>query len=258
VISDGDMDVDVTRPHIGRIYDYVLGGSYNYEPDRRAAATMIANMPAYPRWARANRAFLGRVGDLWASQGRARVLDLGSGLPTQGHFDTRLAGARVLFSDFDPLTVAQGRQLLASSPGMAYVEADVREPDALLAQADAFFGGERVLAVGCIGVLYFLSDDVLRRLMGRLHAFCAPGSTMALSFPTLPEAAVTDEFRETIREMSTVARIDFFIRTPEQIAELVAPWRMTAEPLEPPLAAAASGDRPIDRLEMFGAFAEHA
>lgn len=31
------VTIDLTRPHIGRVYDYVLGGTYNYEADRIAA-----------------------------------------------------------------------------------------------------------------------------------------------------------------------------------------------------------------------------
>jgi hypothetical protein len=46
------MAIDDPHPQIGRIYDYVLGGTYNGEADRRAAEAMIARMPAYPRWAR--------------------------------------------------------------------------------------------------------------------------------------------------------------------------------------------------------------
>lgn len=248
------MADDGARPHISRIYDYLLGGTHNHEADRRAAEGMIARMPAYPVWARANRDFLGRVGERWAAEGRARVLDLGSGLPTQGHFNTRLPGARILFADIDPETVSQGRRILGGAPGMTYVEADVRAPDALLAEAGAFFGGERDLAVGCIGLLYFLDDEQLRSLMGRLHAFCAPGSALALSFPAYDEP-LTEEVRAVIRELVGVARIDFFHRTAEQIAELVAPWRMaTPERLDSPLSAELRAASPMNRMGVYGAF----
>jgi O-methyltransferase involved in polyketide biosynthesis len=252
------MNGEVTHPHIGRIYDYLLGGTFNHEVDRRAAEAMVARMPAYPRWARANRGFLGRAGERWAREGRTRVLDLGSGLPTQGHFDTRLPGARILFADFDALTVAQGRQILAGAPGRTYVQADLRAPDTLLAEAGAFFGGERELAVGCIGVVYFLSDEEVRRLMQGLHAFCAPGSTMALGFPAVSEGHLSDALKEVIRELVQIARIDFFLRTLDEIAALVAPWRIDAvEPLDPPLPAEARSGSPVDGLAVFGAFAEH-
>jgi S-adenosyl methyltransferase len=78
------VTIDLTRPHIGRVYDYVLGGTYNYEADRIAAREIIARIPSYPRMARLNRSFLGYVGQRWAVEGRTRVLDLGSGLPHAG------------------------------------------------------------------------------------------------------------------------------------------------------------------------------
>jgi SAM-dependent methyltransferase len=254
------MSVDTTRPQIGRIYDYVLGGTHNYEADRRAAEGMIQLMPAYPRWAFQNRAFLADVGRRWAAEGRARVLDLGSGLPTQGHLDELLPHAKILFSDVEPLTVAQGRELLAHKPDKAYHEIDLRRPEALIEQAAAFFGQGQVLAVGCIGVLYFLTDDELRRLMAALHAFCAPGSVMALSFPTVPDS---DEVKATIAAAAQHARINFHSRTPEQVAALIAPWRMA--PAERLAERFGDGGRPISqpdhpmhRTEVFGAFAAHS
>jgi hypothetical protein len=255
------MVIDITKPHIGRIYDYVLGGSHNHEADRRAAEAMIELMPSYPRWARENRAFLSYVGRLWAREGRTRVLDIGSGLPTQGHFNTCMPDAKILFADIDPLTVAQAQQTLAYSPDMAYVEVDVRDPGPLLAQAEVFFGNERVLSVGCIGIVYLLSDEQVRSLLGRLHAFCAPGSALALSYGTTPDGVIGDDLAETIREIARVARVDVFPRTPAHLAEVIAPWRVTVnEPVthwfpqhEPPV----HSDHPMDRFVFFGALAEH-
>ena len=256
------MSVDITKAHIGRIYDYVLGGTYNYEADRRAAEAMIELMPSYPRWARSNRSFLNHVGKLWAAEGRTRVLDLGSGLPTQGHFNTCLPEARILFADFDPLTVAQGQQILAYTSDMAYVEADVRNPAPLLDQASTFFDGERNLAVGCIGVLYFLSDDELRSLMTTLHAFCAPGSSLALSFPTMDDdGPVTDEIRAVFQSSAEMARIAFHHRTAAEVAQIIKPWNLTHtvrlagwfDDGAPP----SNRDHILRPMGMSGSFAEH-
>ncbi len=255
------MSVDTTRPHIARIYDYVLGGSYNYEADRRAADTILGLVPAYPRWARLNRAFLGHVGRRWAAAGLTRVLDLGSGLTTEGHFNEHLPAARILFVDSDPLTVAQGRQILGSSPEMAYVEVDVRDASAVLEQAERFFGEDRRLAVGLIGILYFLSDDQVRALAQRLHAFSAPGSSMALSYHQVPEGAEHDVILGALRESSRLAQIDFHVRTAEEIAGLLAPWRVV---LDLDLAGLLGGvapppvdpGHPMHKATLRGAFAE--
>lgn len=253
------MKVDITRPQIGRIYDYVLGGTYNYEPDRQAAEGMVKLMPAYPSWARYNRAFLGEVGRRWAAEGRKRIIDLGSGLPTQGHFNEFLPGAKILFSDLDPLTVAQGQQLLAYSPDMAFFEIDLHQADALIEQAAAFFGAERSFAVGCIGVAYFIPDDAVKRLMQRLHAFTGPDSVMAVSWPVVPDS---EEVRATIAAASEHARVKFWSRTPEEMTELLKPWRMApAENLGERFAGAAPPpampDHPMHRTQVYGAFVEH-
>jgi O-methyltransferase involved in polyketide biosynthesis len=256
------MSIDITRPHIGRIYDYVLGGTQNYEADRRAAETILDLVPSYPRWARLNRAFLGHVGQRWAASGVTRVLDLGSGLPTQGHFNESMPSAKVLFADFDPLTVAQGQQLLAYTPDMAYANVDIRDPDALLEQASTFFGRERRLAVGCIGVVYFLSDTEVQTLMRRLHEFCAPGSVMALSFHEVPDGPEAEAMRNALFESAKLARINLYLRTPEHMAELLHPWRaVETQPLqhwiEDTNRPTVRPDDPIHRFTLLGAFAEH-
>jgi O-methyltransferase involved in polyketide biosynthesis len=257
------MTIDITRPHIGRIYDYVLGGTQNYEADRVAAEAMIALMPAYPRWARINRSFLRYVGERWSAEGLKRVLDLGSGLPTQGHFNERLPDAQILFSDFDPLTVAQAQQLLAYTPDMAYANVDLKDPVALIEQASTYFGAERRLGVGCIGVAYFLSDDDVRSLMQRLHAFCARGSVMALSFHNVPAGPDYEMAKQVVLAAAKHAQIPFYMRTPEHMAELVLPWRIVSSQrildwlgLEAEAAPDARPDDPMRHLQLYGAFAE--
>lgn len=255
------MSIDITRPHIGRIYDYVLGGSQNYEADRRAAEAILALVPAYPRWARLNRAFLGRVGSRWAAEGVTQVLDLGSGLPTQGHFNERLPTAKILFADFDPLTVAQGQQLLAYTPDMAFANVDMRNPDALLEQAASFFGADRRIAVGLIGITYFLSDSDIQTLARRLHAFCAPGSVMATSFHHVPDGPDAEAIKDTLFTSAKHARVDYYLRSPEQMAALLAPWTtVVTQPLQHwvddeetlPLRP----DDLMSRMTMLGSFAQ--
>ncbi len=38
-------DVDLTRPSIARVYDYVLGGKDHYEIDRQVSAALFAAVP---------------------------------------------------------------------------------------------------------------------------------------------------------------------------------------------------------------------
>src|SRR5262245_21587271 len=220
------MKIDTTQPHIGRIYDYVLGGHHNYEADRKAAEAILKLVPAYPTTARLNRWFLQLVGSMWAKEGRKRVLDLASGLPTQGHFNEYLPDARILFSDVDPVSVTYGQEVLADRPNMKYVQADLRTPELLVAEATAFFGAERELSIGVIGILYFLPDDDISRLMRALHAFCAPGSVMALTFVHASDEQNMAAVRPSLEQAESLARVKLYPRVTEAMAELIAPWRI--------------------------------
>jgi S-adenosyl methyltransferase len=74
--------VDVTRPSIARIYDYLLFGKDNFAADRAAAEKLTESRLDPRRLALANRGFLRRAVRFLAQQGVSQFLDLGSGLPT--------------------------------------------------------------------------------------------------------------------------------------------------------------------------------
>src|SRR5689334_6575134 len=99
--SEVSMILDPSKPSIGRMYDYVLGGHHNFEADRMAAEQVLKLLPLYRKVARLNRWFLSLVATRWSEAGVAQVLDLASGLPTQGHYNEYLPEAQILFSDYD-------------------------------------------------------------------------------------------------------------------------------------------------------------
>jgi hypothetical protein len=77
------VELDTTRPHQARIYDYWLGGKDNFAVDREAAERALAVYPGLRRGVRAQRAFLANVvGYLARSQGIRQFLDIGTGIPT--------------------------------------------------------------------------------------------------------------------------------------------------------------------------------
>ncbi|WP_437574568.1 SAM-dependent methyltransferase [Sorangium sp. So ce887] len=218
------MEIDTTKPHIGRVYDYVLGGHHNYEVDRRAATEILKLVPTYPKWARLNRWFLQLVGQQWSDAGITSVLDLGSGLPTQGHLNDYLPEARILFSDIDPVSVIYGEEILADKPNMRYFQADLRDPSPLLAAAAQFFGADRRIALGCIGIMYMMDDESSRDLLRRMHALCAPGSVLAVSF-LVPRGASAAHH---LNSAGALAGIKVYPRTPEEMAALIKPWNVHA------------------------------
>lgn len=224
--------IDTTKPHLGRIYDFMLGGHHNYEIDRAAAAQILKVAPTYPKWARANRWFLQFVASEWEQAGRRQVLDLATGLPTKGHFNDLMPGARILFTDNDPISVAYGEEILAGSPDMAYRLADLGQPDTIVRAADDFFGAARDVAIACIGVAYLLPDNVLAELLRALHTFSAPGSVLALTYGSHVEGGDRERLEAALAAFRKFAGTSMHIRSTEEMAELAAPWRLTtARPL---------------------------
>ncbi|HET9223190.1 MAG TPA: SAM-dependent methyltransferase [Roseiflexaceae bacterium] len=223
------MSIDTTKPSIGRIYDYVLGGHHNFEADRIAAQQILKSAPSYTTWARLNRWFLQMVAEQWAASGHNYVLDLGSGMPTQGHFHTVSPQAKILYSDIDPMTVAYARDVLGDNSLVSYVQTDIRNPVDLLESADRLFQGQRQVAIGFIGLSYFLDDESLARVAQTLHEWAAPGSVMALSYGYMQASnEQAQEKLETFKRNSA----QVYIRDEAQVRALLTPWKVSeSQPL---------------------------
>ncbi|MBN1205569.1 MAG: SAM-dependent methyltransferase [Myxococcaceae bacterium] len=215
--------MDPNKPNISRIYDYVLGGQHNLDVDRNAARQILQMFPAYSRWARLNRDFLQAMARRWAAEERAHVLDLGSGMPTQGHFHSVMPSARVLYSDNDPVTVEYAREIIGNNPAVAYLQADLRDPEPLLSAAERHFNGERKVAIGCIGVAYLIDDASLERTLRIFHDWAAPGSILALSQTFVGE--LSESLQQVLAQFKR-SGAEFFHRDEAVLRRIVAPWEV--------------------------------
>jgi hypothetical protein len=180
-------------PHSARIYDYVLGGKDNFEVDRVAAEKMLEGQPGLRTSMRANRRFMVKAARYLADRGLRQFLDVGTGLPTHPNLHEVVQGitpdAKIVYVDNDPLVLVHARALLTpvGTGTVAYLEADLREPDAIFAasQITDEFDLRQPVAVTLIAVLQHITDekearDIVDHIMGRL----APGSALALSAVT--------------------------------------------------------------------------
>lgn len=142
--------------------------------------------------ARADREFLVRaVTHLTRDKGVRQFLDVGTGLPTidNTHDVAQSAApdARVVYVDNDPLVLVHARALLVGTDeGVTdYVDADLRDPDAILQAAAASLDFSRPVALILLGVVNFVEDDAeVRSIMDRLLGALAPGSYLVVSHPT--------------------------------------------------------------------------
>ncbi|HEY2551850.1 MAG TPA: SAM-dependent methyltransferase [Streptosporangiaceae bacterium] len=205
---------DPTVPSPARIYDYMLGGSYNFPADRAVAEQAMARVPELRDIVLANRGFHGRAARWIAGQGVRQFIDIGSGLPTarNTHEVVReiVPGARVAYIDIDPMVAATAAELIDDPESTAVLVADAREPDRLLADpalgAVIDFGEPAGLLI--TGVLHFIADSSDPwELMARYTAALAPDSYLALSHATndnVPPASVQagrDEYASASEQM---------------------------------------------------------
>ena len=120
-MSELSPEIDTSRPHSARMYDYLLGGKDHFATDREAADKLLTAFPSVRVATRENRAFLGRaVRYLAAEAGVRQFLDIGAGLPSASNVHEIAQGttpsSRVVYVDNDPLVLAHARALLASGP----------------------------------------------------------------------------------------------------------------------------------------------
>jgi hypothetical protein len=161
-------EIDTSRPHPARIYDYCLGGKNHFAADRRAAEQALASFPAGRVGLRANRAFLGRmVRYLAAEAGIRQFLDIGTGLPTTNNVhevaQAAAPSSRVVYADNDPMVLAHARALLTSTPEgrTAYIHADLRDPAAILSDPVTrdVLDFTQPIALMLAAILHFIPDD---------------------------------------------------------------------------------------------------
>ena len=130
------------------VYDWYLGGHHHLPCDADVAITTQRVFPLAARAARYNRDFLQRVVRMLGGLGIRQFLDIGSGYPASGnvHELAQLSapGARVVYVDRDPDTVAVSNELLAGEPHTMCLQGDLDEPDDILGRADPLDLGKPV------------------------------------------------------------------------------------------------------------------
>ncbi|HEY4464498.1 MAG TPA: SAM-dependent methyltransferase [Streptosporangiaceae bacterium] len=190
--SDGKPDsFDTNVAHVARVYDYWLGGKDNFAADRAAGEQAIKNFPNIVLSARANRAFLARAVRFLAGEaGIRQFLDIGTGIPSSGNThevaQSVAPESRVVYVDNDPIVLTHARALLTSDPAGAtdYVEADLRDPQKILASAARQFDLGRPVALMLMAILQHLGDeDDPYKIVATLLAALPPGSYLAISHP---------------------------------------------------------------------------
>ena len=200
-------DIDITRPNVARVYDCFLDGKDNFAADREFVRKALEIAPKAGMSAKNNRAFLSRVvRHLVADAGLTQLLDIGSGLPTEGNV-SEVAHAidptvHVVHVDNDPIVFTHSKALLTDSWTTDIVVGDVRNPAAILADPDVrkLIDFEKPIGLLMFAILHhIMDDDQPGRIAAELRDAMPDGSYLAISSlrlpgPELPELrAVTIE-----------------------------------------------------------------
>ena len=238
--------IDSTVPHSARIWNYWLGGKDNYAVDREAGDQYVKVFPGIVDVARAGRAFLARaVRYLALEAGVRQFLDVGTGLPTvdNTHQIAQRAASesRIIYVDNDPLVLAHARALLTSTPeGVTdYIDADMRDPEALLARAATSLDFDQPVALLLMGVMgHIPDDDEAQSIVQRLRVGLSSGSYLAI-YDGIAE--VVEAFNEAQQGYDDTGAVPYKLRGPEQVARffeglefaepglvLVSQWRPEA------------------------------
>jgi hypothetical protein len=220
--------IDPTTPNAARVVHYLYGGQNHFEADRKAARALVAAAPVVGMIAPALRAFQQRVlRYLVAEAGIRQFLDIGTGLPIVGNThevaQSLVPECRIVYVDDDPMVLSHARALMKPGPSSAigYVDADVRDPVAIVVDAAATLDFRKPVAILLLFTLGYVEDDAAAaEVVSSLVAAVPSGSYVAIYHlasdldPTLEEAA------RQWNTMMSAQRIT--LRSRSQVADLVA------------------------------------
>ncbi|MFD3314915.1 SAM-dependent methyltransferase [Streptomyces sp. NPDC058694] len=219
---EAHQEIDTSVPHSARIWNYWLGGKDNYPVDKEAGDAYTAVFPGIVTIARSSRAFLRRnITYLVAEAGIRQFLDVGTGLPTADNTHEvaqRIAPeSRIVYVDNDPLVIAHARDLLHSTPegATAFVDADVLDPDRILAAAAGTLDFTRPIALVLSNILGHVADhdqacSIVTRLMGTLPS----GSHLSINDGSRGIDPVFEQAQDAYNESGA---IPYNLRTVDEI-----------------------------------------
>ena len=224
-------EIDTSKAHAARVYDYLLGGRANFKVDREAAAITYAAWPggidAVRADVREHRAALGRVVRYFIRDGVTQFLDIGTGIPKQNNVhevaQAEEADPRIVYVDWDPIVLAHAHQLLRGTREgtVSYIYGDLHDPQPILREAAKTLDFSRPVAIMLFGILHFFSDaDDPRGVIGQLLEPLAAGSGLALSH--LASDLHPEEMSETFNRLNARMAETVTLRSHDEVAALLS------------------------------------
>lgn len=223
--------VDVNRPNVARIYDYMLGGKDNFAADREAAEQVLKVFPEARDGVRYNREFLGNsVRYLVQEAGIRQFVDIGAGLPAQSNVhevaQSVAPDTRTVYVDNDPVACVHGRAILANSSTVAMLDGDLRDPEKIIGGAaeTGLIDWSQPVGVLMVAILHFLPDPYDEVALIREHM--APGSHLVISHLSMTESSRSKDVEQMKGVFARTSTGGLFPRTADDITRFLGDFEV--------------------------------
>ena len=239
-------------PNAKRVADYMYGGQNNFEADRKAARSLAAAAPVVGAIAPAVRGFQQRaLRFLVLEAGIRQFLDIGTDLPLVGSThdvaQSLVPECRIAYVDNDPMVLSHARALMKSAPGgvVGYVDADVREPSAIVASATDTLDFEQPVAIMLLFTLAYVTDgaeaaEVVSALVGSVPS----GSYVAIYHLASDLDPAMEEAARMWNKMMPTQSIT--LRSKAEVADLAGSLTPVPPGLVPVTEWRPAADSPVD------------
>jgi len=173
---------------------------------------------------------LGDLAEELARRGFDLIIDFASGLPTQDHLHQNVPPAStIIYSDYDPVTVEYGREILKDVPNVHIFQANAGAPESLLElpEVEKVLQGRRDVGLVMWGVSSFLTDDQMRHTMRYLYDWAGPQSCLVFQAQGA-DADPTDPANIQVGELYKKMGTTTYSRTLAEYVKLLQPWHPDA------------------------------
>jgi len=257
-------DIDITKPNVARVYDCLLDGKDNFAADREFVRQIHEVAPKAHLSAKSNRVFLQRVvSHLVAEAGITQLLDLGSGLPTQGNVSEVAheidPAVHVVHVDNDPIVYTHSKALLTDQVTTDIIVGDVRKPAEILADPGVrkLIDFSKPVGLLMFAILHHVEDEENPGwIAAQFREAVPPGSYLALSSlrmpgPEVPELrAATIEGEKLLKGTLGSGRF----REDEEILGWFGDWELLQPGLVPIVEWRPPAGAQIERDELYHGF----
>ncbi|WP_211824315.1 SAM-dependent methyltransferase [Kistimonas asteriae] len=221
------MDVPVI-PNTGRILDVWLGGQHHTSADHEAAQLFSGIYERFPEVFQTLRQYIVRASQQLHQQGIDRFLVLGAGIPSCGNVHEAVPNARVLYTDIDPYNIELGKQLLENTSRADYSYCDANDfstcdKDALRQVLET--SDTSPIGYVVVGITVFMRDEAVSALFQSLYEHAPAGSRVIFDL----DSHALSHFPEALAILGD----NFHMRTPEDFATLIQPWRVSEPGIQP-------------------------